>query len=349
MKINYDVSHGRRRRFLNFIISKRNISVFIISMAVLFGGLYGAFLIEANPLSSNSTEQLFMVKTGDTISTIANNLQKQQLIKSSLALKVYAYRSQLQAGTYSLSPNLSTQEIVKRITKGKVATKLVTILPGMRLDQIRAGLIDSGFSPASVDQALSVEQYNDLPIMSYLPAGITSLEGLLWPDSYQVSLGSDASSVVRAALMETNLQLTDSLKSAFENEGLTVYKGLILSSIIVKEVSKPSDQAQAAQVFLSRLKLGMQLGSDVTALYGSITSGQGSTLTYNSPYNTLIHTGLPPTPISNVTVSALAAATHPATTNWLYFVAGDNGTTYFSTNLKDHQTLTAQYCHLLCQ
>ena len=349
MKINYDVSLGRRRRFLNFIISNRSISIFIISITFIAVGLYGLFVIETKPLSKNATEQLFMVKTGDSISSIANNLQKQQLIKSSLALKIYAYRSQLQAGTYSLSPNLSTQEIVNRITKGKVASRLVTILPGMRLDQVRAGLIESGFTPASVDEALIVDQYNDLPVISYLPTGVNSLEGLLWPDSYQVSLGSDASSVVRSALMETNLQLTDSVKTAFEKEGLTVYEGLILASIIVKEVSNPSDQAKAAQVFLSRLELGMQLGSDVTALYGSITSGQGSSLAYNSPYNTRIRTGLPPTPISTINLSALKAATNPASTNWLYFVAGDNGTTYFSTNLNDHQSLTAQYCNLLCQ
>lgn len=349
MKINYDVSHGRRRRFLNFIISKRTIAVFCVLLIAIISGLYAAFVVETKAYSSSSNEQLFMVKTGDTITSIANNLQKQHLIRCGLALKIYAYRSQLQAGTYSLSPNLSTQEIVKRITKGTVATKLVTILPGMRLDQVRAGLINSGYSSADVDQALTIDQYAGLSVLSYLPSGSTSLEGLLWPDSYQVSLGSDASSVVRAALMETALHITDSLKSAFSSENLTVYQGLILTSIIVKEVSNPSDQAQAAQVFLSRLKLGMQLGSDVTALYGAIVSGQGSILTYNSPYNTLIHIGLPPTPISTLTDSALTAATHPAITNWLYFVAGDNGTTYFSTNLKDHQTLTAQYCHKLCQ
>ena len=349
MKINYDVSHGRRRRFLNFIISKRTIAVILLSILIILGGLYTAFVFETKPVSTSNAEQLFMVKSGDTITSIANNLQKQHLIRSSIALKVYAYRSQLQAGTYSLSPNLSTQEIVKMITKGKVATKLVTILPGMRLDQVRAGLINSGFTPASVDQALSIDQYSGLPVLGYLPTGVTSLEGLLWPDSYQISIGSDASSVVRAALTETELNITDNVKTAFSNEGLTVYGGLTLTSIIVKEVSKSSDQAQAAQVFLSRLKLGMQLGSDVTALYGAISSGRGSILTYDTPYNTLIHTGLPPTPISTLTSSALTAATHPANTNWLYFVAGDNGTTYFSTNLKAHEALTAQYCHLLCQ
>lgn len=349
MKINYDLKHGRRRRILNFVISKRFIGVIILSIVIIASGLYAALVYEAKPVSSSTTQQLFMVKSGDSITLIANNLKKQYLIRNSFVLKIYAYNSHLQAGTYSLSPNLSTQEIVDRITKGKVATKLVTILPGMRLDQIRAGLIESGYSPVSVDQALSINQYSDLKVISYLPDGVTSLEGLLWPDSYQVSINSDASSLVRAALMETDLYLSEGVRSDFNNEGLTVYSSLILASIIVKEVSNPSDQAQAAQVFLSRLKLGMQLGSDVTALYGAITTGHGSILTYDSPYNTLIHTGLPPTPISTLTASALTAVTRPANTSWLYFVAGDNGTTYFSTNLKDHQALTAKYCKILCQ
>jgi UPF0755 protein len=90
------------------------------------------------------------------------------------------------------------------------------------------------------------------------------------------------------------------------------------------------------------------LGSDVTARYGAISAGKAPSLSYDSPYNTLLHPGLPPTPISTISISALAAAAHPAPTNWLYFVTGDDGTTYFSTNLKDHQALTQKYCHKLC-
>jgi len=96
------------------------------------------------------------------------------------------------------------------------------------------------------------------------------------------------------------------------------------------------------------LKQGMMLGSDVTAIYGSVAAGKQPDLSFDSPYNTLIHTGLPPTPISTVTKTSLQAATHPAGTDWLYFVAGDDGTTYFSHTLEEHQALTAKYCHKLC-
>jgi UPF0755 protein len=92
----------------------------------------------------------------------------------------------------------------------------------------------------------------------------------------------------------------------------------------------------------------MDLGSDVTAFYGAIVAGQPPSLTYNSPYNTLINSGLPPGPISNVSAPYLQAVAHPASTNYLYFVTGDNGVTYFSTTLSQHNQQIQQYCQKLC-
>jgi UPF0755 protein len=118
--------------------------------------------------------------------------------------------------------------------------------------------------------------------------------------------------------------------------------------MVEQEVSKPADRSQAAQVFLSRLKTGIPLGSDVTAYYGAILNGAKPSTFYDSPYNTLLHKGLPPGPISNVSDSSLQAVANPANTHWLFFVTGDNGTTYFSKTADEHDKLTQQYCHKLC-
>jgi UPF0755 protein len=142
--------------------------------------------------------------------------------------------------------------------------------------------------------------------------------------------------------------LTPDVRGAFAKQGLSTYQGVILASIVEQEVTRTDDRAQAAQVFLKRLSQNMMLGSDVTAFYGAVLAGKTPTVSYDSPYNTRLHTGLPPTPISNVSESSLQAVAHPATTDWLYFVAGDDGVTHFSRTLEEHEALTRQYCTRLC-
>jgi UPF0755 protein len=310
------------------------------------------YYVQLRPVSNDQSTQIFTVQTGSSVKQIADNLQKAKLIRSAWALELYSHSkelgAQVKAGTYALSPSQGTASVMTTLTKGKVTTRLVTILPGRRIDQVRADLINSGFSPTAVDNALQPAQYADLPVMAFKPAGVNTLEGLLWPDSFQKNPDTNPSVIIRESLTEMSQQLTPDVQAQFAAEGLNTYQGVTLASIIIQEVGKPNDQTQVAQVFLSRLKSNSTLGSDVTARYGSIEAGLAPSLTYDSPYNTLIHTGLPPTPISTINTSSLYAATHPAATNWLYFVAGDNGTTYFSTNLQDHQAQTQQYCHKLC-
>lgn len=347
MKNSYNIKKGAKRRRLWRGLSKK-LGLIVVAVIVLVAGSVAVFNNQLQPVSKIQTDQTFVVKSGSTVKSVANDLASQHLIRNALVMEIYAYNTKVQAGTYSLSPSLGTIQIVKIMTKGRVTTSLVTILPGRRIDQVRADLINSGFSPASVDAALATAQYKDLPVMAYVPADVNTLEGLLWPDSYQKSADTDPAVIIREALVATGEHLTTDVRATLTAEGLTPYQGLILASIIVQEVGKTDDQAQAAQVFLSRMKIDMVLGSDVTANYGAVIVGLPASLTYDSPYNTLIHSGLPPTPISTVNSSSLLAVTHPAATNWLYFVAGDNGTTYFSDNLYDHQALTAQYCHKLC-
>ncbi len=336
-------------------IPKRIWLVLVILAALAFGGMIIARHIYNDgllPVSSSQQTQIFTVPKGSSVKHIADQLQDLHLIRSSWAFQLYVQRQdlsdRLQAGTYALSPSQGIPEIVQTMTKGKVATRLVTILPGRRIDQVRADLINDGFAPADVDAALNPAQYTDLPALAYKPAEINTLEGLLWPDSYQRQPDTDPAVIIRESLVAMGEHLTTDVQAGFAAEGLTTYRGLILASIVIQEVNKPSDQAQAAQVFLSRLKSGSVLGSDVTARYGAIAAGRAPNLEYDSPYNTLIHNDLPPTPISTINSTSLEAVLHPAGTDWLYFVAGDDGTTYFSHTLQEHEALSQQHCHKLC-
>jgi UPF0755 protein len=303
------------------------------------------------PVSSSAPVQTVTVQSGSSIDEIANMLSSLKIIRSSWTFQAYVRRenvgAELQAGTYSLSGSQNVQSIVSQLTHGKVQAQLITILPGQRLDQVEQSLINDGFSKASVEAALQPAQYEGLAALVDKPAN-NSLEGYLYPDSFERTSTTQVSDIIRESINEMQTHLTPSIRQAFANEGLSTYQGIVLASIVEQEVTTPSDEAQAAQVFLKRLGMDMSLGSDVTAMYGSRLAGQGTSLTYDSPYNTLLNTGLPPTPISNVNATALNAVAHPANTSWLYFVTGDNGTTYFSQTLQQQQQNTAEYCHKLC-
>ncbi len=339
-----------RRRLFRMLWLAAALLVVVLAGAGLW--VRHAYITGLAPVSSDPKTQIFTVTSGSSVRKIAGDLQSQHLIRSAWAMEWYTHGKNvsgaLQAGSYAFAPDQGTQAIVSILSKGRVSTQLVTILPGRRIDQVRADLINDGFAPGDVDQALQPGLYADLPVVSLLPAGTGTLEGLLWPDSFQKDASTPASHIIRESLVEMQQHLTPDVTAAIHAEGLSTYQGLTLASIIIQEVGKSADQTQAAQVFLTRLQRGMMLGSDPTAKYGAVIAGHAPDLTYDSPYNTLLHSGLPPTPISTINSSSLAAVAHPANTNWLYFVAGDDGTTYFSTNLQDHQALTQKYCHKLC-
>ena len=311
-----------------------------------------AYVGGLRPVVAGSDQPIsVIIQYGSTLDQIIAQLKEAGLIRSQWAFRLYVgsknVRNDLQAGTYSFSPSQSAAEIVVQLTHGKVKTDLVTIVPGQRLDQIRGTLINYGFKDADVDAALDPALYGAHVALADRPAG-ASLEGYVYPDSYQKDSGSTPQSIIDLALTEMDKRLTPDLRSAFAAQGLGTYQAVVLASIIEKEVSRQEDRTQVAQVFLKRLNIGMLLGSDVTAFYGARLAGQEPSVSYDSPYNTRLHLGLPPGPISNITASSLQAVAHPANTDWLYFVAGDDGTTHFARTLAEHNSNVATYCHKLC-
>lgn len=332
--------------------------LFIVA-AVILVLLIGAVVVVRHTYNqnlkavSNSQEtKIITIASGSSVKQIARQLADQKLIHNAWAFEWYVHSkvlgNKLQAGTYALSPSSTLPQIAETLTQGKVTTRLATILPGRRIDQVRADLINDGFSVAAVDAALQPDQYRDLPVMSFVPKGTKTLEGLLHPDSYQRIESTDPTSIIRLSLQDMGERITPAVQSAFASRGLSVYQGLILSSIIEREVSNPEDRAKVAQVFYSRLQQGISLGSDPTAFYGAVLDGKAPSVRYDSPYNTRMYKGLTPGPISTISDGTLQAAINPSNTDWLYFVAGDDGTTHFSKTLDEHERLTKQYCTKLC-
>lgn len=336
--------------------------VFVLLIGVAIFKIRQSYYDHLKPVSASQKSILVTIPSGATVDEIGLKLQNQGLIKASWAFSWYVrnhnIRDRLQAGTYSLRPNQSVEEIINVLTHGKVATDLVTILPGQRLDEIRSALINNaGFSAEAVDKALNASQYADHPALADIPTG-ANLEGYLYPDSYQKTADTKPETIIRASLDEMQKHLTPDIRAALVKQGLTVHEGVILASIVEQEVSNPKDKPTVAQVFLLRMRKSMALGSDVTAFYGAIKDGvklPGDTaqaaamaVSHDSPYNTRVHAGLPPGPISNVRNLALEAVARPADTDYLFFVAGDDGTTYFSHTVVEHEALTAQHCKKNC-
>lgn len=321
----------------------------VVSATVLVRHIYYEQL---KPVSATTqAAKLVTIRSGSSVDNIAKQLQEAGLIRSAWAFKLYVsskeVRHALQAGTYSLDSSQSVAQIVSQLTHGKVATNLVTILPGQRLAEIRSSLISYGFSEKDVDDALNPTNHLANPALVDKPDG-ASLEGYIYPDSYEKTSATTPQEIIEQALGETHKKITPEMRDAFAAQGLSTYQALIVASIVEKEVSSQSDRNQVAQVFIKRLHDGMLLGSDVTAYYGALLNHQKASTAYDSPYNTLLHKGLPPTPISNVSESSLRAVADPAQTDWVYFVAGDDGVTHFSHTLEEHNAAVSQYCHKLC-
>ena len=347
MKFQKDKKYSRvpKRIWILIIV----IIVVFIAGSVLVRSYYYGLL---KPFSTSHKVITIDIARGSSVREITDQLASSHVIKSSWAAQLYInsqnLSNSLQAGTYNFSPSETTQQIISSIASGNISFNLVTILPGTNIFKLKTDFLNDGYSQSAINNAINIANYKNLKIMEFVPSNVNSIEGLLWPDSFQRNKSTPLSTIIKESLNEMANHLTPQVQAAFASEGLSTYQGLILASIIDQEVSKPSDQTQVAQVFLSRLKQSMNLGSDVTAYYGSLANNQAPSLTYDSPYNTLLHPGLPPTPISTINSSSLYAATHPAPTNWLYFVTGDNGVTYFSNTLAQQQANTAQYCHKLC-
>lgn len=354
MKFNSDKQMKRHR------LNRR---IFLIIVVLLIVGLVASAAIvrrtyenNLRPVSATTTGQTFTVAPGSSVAVIANELKVQGLVRSDWAFEWYVRNSglnnQLKAGTYLLNPSMSVQDIAKALTDGKEATDLVTILPAKRLDQVREGLIKAGFTAEEVDAALEPSQYQDHPALSDKPKE-ASLEGYLYPESFHKTSITKVTDVIRDSLDQLQLRLTPDIRQAISQKGLTVHQGLTLASIIEQEVSdkNASDKPQVAQVLLKRYQIGMPLGADPTAFYAAIINGANPDevgVGFDSPYNTRRYAGLPPGPIGNVSESSLKAVAYPAETDWLYFVAGDDGKTHFSKTLQEHEALTRQYCTKLC-
>ncbi len=291
------------------------------------------------------------VDEGMSPSSIADLLEENQLIRSAFAFRIYSKIHQLgnrlQAGTYSLSSSMSSKDIAKALTSGSTESLTVTFLPGATVAQDKKVLLDAGYSAAEIDAAFS-KQYNH-PLFMTKPAS-ADLEGYIYGETYKFSASATVEDILTTTFDEFYAVIkADKLTEGFKSQGLSLYQGITLASIIQREVNTPTDMRQVAQVFLLRLKDDISLGSDVTYQYAADKMGVARDPSLASPYNTRVVKGLPPGPISAPGKSALDAVANPAAGDYVFFLSGDDDKTYFARTQAEHEKNIADHCQKKCQ
>ena len=257
-------------------------------------------------------------------------------------------RGKLLSGTYHLKRGMSYAAALKVLTTPPPAAKVtnVTTIPGETRLQINSLLRGQGFRGSY----LAATRRSPLlsPSTYGAPASTLSLEGFLFPDTYQLREPVTASELAAAQLTQFRKEFATVSLAYARSKRLTPYDVLIIASIVEKEAATARDRPLVASVIYNRLKDRIALGMDSTTRYEfndytkPLTASQ---LAAQSPYNTRLNRGLPPTPIGNPGMSAIKAAAHPAQTNYLYFVVKPcgNGASVFSSNYNQFLADSARY------
>lgn len=330
--------------------------LFVILVAIAAGAVIW-YQQQLAPVTNDTSKHIRVtIESGTAPSTIAKQLKDAGVIRSQTAFAIYTKltgtQNTLKAGAYSLQPSLSTPAIVDHLVSGKQDTFRLTFLPGETLASSRAKIIELGYDEAEVDAAL--RKAYDRPLFAGKPAS-ADLEGYIFGDTYEFDASATPETILERTFDEYEAAIKENdLVNGFKKQGLTLYQGIILASIVQREVtnSNPSvpsnDQRQVAKVFFNRMAAGMTLGSDVTYQYAAKKMGVDPTPTLQSPYNTRIHTGLPPGPIATPGVGALIAVATPGTNSYLFFLSGDDDVTYFAKTDAEHQQNIVNHCQKKC-
>lgn len=327
--------------------TKRNKNIrrgILVIIGIWLIGAIGWYEYSLLPVSSGTQSKLIIIERGTSVDTIAEKLEKEELIRSATTFKLYVtihgLRGRLQSGAYDLHPDQSARSIAKTITKGQTTSEKMTIPEGFTISAIRAKAATYGIEPAAFDAALQQDLTGTKAAQR--PAG-TSLEGYLFPDTYVITPATTADSLVRTMVEHFDAKVTDEVVAGFAAQGLSLQQGLTLASIVEREVSNPADQKLVAGVFLNRLKINMKLQSDVTVDYGRALLGKPFNTGLDSPYNTYMIAALPVGPICNPGLAAMNAVANPTASKYYYFLAGKDGTTHYAETVEQHNANVQKY------
>lgn len=287
------------------------------------------------------------IPRGATFDVALDSLTARGVITHPLLFGVYArvrgLRRALKSGTYAFRPDESWSVVAAALERGRGALVRWTIPEGLMASEVAAYAdTDLGVRPDSFRAAL---RDPDLLAALDLPAEAHTAEGFLFPTTYFLPHGVTAREVVRIMTREFLTQWDPAWDAALDSLGLTRYQAVTLASIVESEVRYDPDRPFVAAVYLNRLRRGMKLEADPTVIYAlgrRVKRVYEKELRIRSPYNTYLHAGLPPGPISQPGRASLDAVAHPAHVPFLYFVAQPDGKHIFSVTFAQHEAAIRQ-------
>lgn len=318
---------------------RRTLGVAAGALGLGLAALAAAASLSLRPVSASDAPIVVEIPRGTALSGVAARLEAAGVIRSARAFKWLArLRGQadaLRAGEYALAPRLGPGQVLDRIAAGAVMTHRVVVPEGLRMEEVAARIEAAGLG--SAEELLAVAR--DPASAAAFGVEGDSLEGYLFPETYELAKGVPAREVAR--MMVDHFQAVwRTIEPAARARGHSMREVVVLASLIEKETGAPEERPLIAAVFLNRLARGMRLETDPAVIYG-IADFDGNLRRVHledpsNPYNTYQHGGLPPGPIANPGAAALRAVVEPAAADYLYFVAKKDGTHQFSRTYGEH-------------
>jgi UPF0755 protein len=310
----------------------------IVALAIWFTW---AALLPVKPAQTT----FVLLRPGWSTRHIAQALQRQGVVRSSAAFLMLQYAEgvkTLKAGEYKFDQPASALDVWRRLLRGDVYARTVVVPEGYNLYDIAAAVEQAGLG--SADEFIAVAK-GDTVLVRELDPDATTLEGYLFPDTYQFTR-IDGVTDIAAAMVRRFRQEAQKI-GLLGNPNM--HRIVTMASIVEKETAVPVERPLVASVYYNRLEKNMLLGADPTVIYAALLAGRyrgtiyQSDLQFDSPYNTYKYPGLPPGPIANPGVASLEAALHPAQSDFLYFVSDNNGHHRFACSPAEHARNVASY------
>ncbi len=292
----------------------------------------------------------YVAKTGKGDEDIAKDLKGLSIIKNRYFFEAYVVltfqHSKLQAGKYAFSPGMSVYQIVKKFVRGDVVKNKVTIIEGWDINDIAEYLEEKEIYAKDEFIKSANQDYSlEFNFLAEKPKNI-SIEGYLFPDTYEVSGGESAEDILKNIIANFEKKITPELKEEISAQGKSVFEIITMASIIEKEVKTIEDKKIVSGLLWKRLETGMPLQVDATVNYITGKNHRSALITdtqIDSPYNTYKYKGLPLGPISNPGMESILAAIYPTESKYWYYLSALSGKTIFSETFKKHNIAREKY------